>query len=37
MFDAACEFLKDLIALMPYIFGIYFLFDMIGSLFFGKK
>ena len=37
MFEIAEQFLVQLIDLMPAIFGIYLLFDLIGSLLFGKR
>ena len=37
MFEIAEQFLVQLIDLMPAIFGIYVLFDLIGSLLFGKR
>ncbi len=36
MFEIAIQFMTQLIGLMPAIFGIYILFDLIGSLLFGK-
>ena len=37
MFDVATTFLSQLISLIPSIIGIYILFDLIGSLLFGKR
>lgn len=37
MFEIAEQFLVQLIDLMPAVFGIYLLFDLIGSLLFGKR
>lgn len=37
MFDVACQFFEQLIMLIPGIIGIYILFDLIGSLLFGKS
>lgn len=37
MFEIAEQFLVQLIDLMPAVFGIYVLFDLIGSLLFGKR
>ena len=37
MFEIAEQFLVQLVGLMPAVFGIYVLFDLIGSLLFGKR
>lgn len=37
MFEIAEQFLVQLVDLMPAVFGIYVLFDLIGSLLFGKR
>lgn len=37
MFDIAIEFMKQLVDIMPACFGLYILFDLIGTLLFGKK
>lgn len=37
MFDIAIEFMNKLIDLMPGIFGLYVLFDLMGTLLFGKR
>lgn len=37
MFEIAEQFLVQLIDLMPAIFGVYVLFDLTGSLLFGKR
>lgn len=37
MFDIATNFMVQLVYLMPGVFGIYILFDFIGSLLFGKR
>lgn len=37
MFEIANQFMVQLIDLMPAVFGIYVLFDLIGSLLFGKR
>lgn len=37
MFPIFNEMLKQLVELIPAILGLYFLFDMIGSLLFGKR
>lgn len=37
MFEIAEQFFVQLIDLMPAVFGIYVLFDLIGSLLFGKR
>jgi len=37
MFDAAIEFLKQLVYLIPGILGIYILFDCVGSLLLNKR
>lgn len=37
MFECATQMLVQLIDLMPTIIAVYVLFDLIGSLFFGKN
>lgn len=37
MFDIATQFMIQLINLIPGVFGIYILFDLIGGLLFGKR
>lgn len=37
MFDIAIQFMIQLISLIPGVFGIYILFDLIGSLLFNKR
>lgn len=37
MFDIAITFMKQLVELIPPIFGIYVLFDLIGGLLFGRR
>ena len=37
MFDIASQMMVQLIELLPAIFGIYVLFDLIGSLLFSKR
>lgn len=37
MFEIATQFMVQLVSLMPAVFGIYVLFDLIGSLLFGKR
>jgi len=37
MFECAEQMLIQLIEIMPYIIGIYILFDLTGSLFFNKR
>lgn len=36
MFEIAIQFMVQLVELIPAVFGIYILFDLIGSLLFGK-
>lgn len=36
MFEVATQFMVQLVLLMPAGFGIYVLFDLLGSLMFGK-
>ena len=36
MFDIAIYFMVQLVSLIPAVFGIYILFDLIGSLLFNK-
>lgn len=37
MFDCALTFLTQLVSLIPGVIAIYILFDLIGSLLFGKS
>ena len=37
MFDVSIQMLVQLVNLMPAIFGLYVLFDLIGSLLFGHR
>lgn len=37
MFECAEQMLIQLIEIMPYVIGIYILFDLTGSLFFSKR
>lgn len=37
MFDVATNFMVQLVELIPAVFGIYVLFDLLGSLIFGKR
>lgn len=37
MFECAEQMLVQLVQLMPAILGIYILFDLVGSLLFGKR
>lgn len=37
MFDIAIQFMVQLVEFMPAIFGLYVLFDLIGSLLFGSR
>lgn len=37
MFDVAIQFMEQLITLIPGIIAIYLLFDLLGSLLFGKR
>ena len=37
MFEIASQFMVQLVNLIPAVFGIYVLFDLIGSLLFGKR
>lgn len=36
MFDVAIEFMIQMVELIPGVFGIYILFDFLGSLIFGR-
>lgn len=36
MFEVAIQFMVQLVELIPVVFGIYILFDFLGSLLFGK-
>ena len=37
MFDIATNFMTQLVDLLPAVFGIYILFDLLGSLLFSSK
>lgn len=37
MFDIAISFMVQMVELLPGVFGIYILFDFLGSLLFGKR
>ena len=37
MFDIAIQFMVQMVGLIPAVFGIYILFDLIGGLLFGKR
>ena len=37
MFDISMEFMKDLANCLPAFIGLYFAFDFLGSLLFGKR
>ena len=37
MFEIAIQFMVQLVSLMPAVFGVYVLFDLMGSLLFGKR
>lgn len=37
MFDIATQFMVQLVEYMPAFFGIYIIFDFMGSLIFGKR
>ncbi len=37
MFDISIQFMVQLVDLLPAVFAIYVLFDLIGSLLFGKR
>jgi len=37
MFEIAIQFMVQLVGLIPGIFGIYLIFDMLGGLLFGKR
>lgn len=36
MFEVAIEFMVQMVELIPGVFGLYILFDFLGSLLFGK-
>lgn len=36
MFEVAIEFMVQMVELIPGVFGVYILFDFLGSLLFGK-
>lgn len=37
MFDVSIQFMVQLVGLLPAVFAIYILFDLLGSLLFGKR
>lgn len=37
MLECSTQMLVQLIGIMPQVIGVYLLFDLIGSLFFGKR
>lgn len=37
MFDIAIQFMVQMVELLPAVFGIFILFDLLGSLLFGKN
>ena len=37
MFDIAIQFMVQMVGLIPAVFGLFILFDLIGGLLFGKK
>lgn len=37
MFDIAIQFMVEMVGFIPAIFGIYIIFDLLGSLIFGKR
>ena len=37
MFDIATQFMVQLVGLIPAVMGIYLIFDLMGSLLFGKR
>lgn len=37
MFDIATQFMVQLVDLIPAVMGIYLIFDLMGSLLFGKR
>lgn len=37
MFDVAIQFMVQMVELIPGVFGIYILFDLLGSLLFNKR
>ena len=37
MFDIATQFMVQLVGLIPGVMGIYLIFDLMGSLLFGKR
>ena len=37
MFDVAAHFMVQLVDLIPAVIGIYLIFDLLGSLLFGKR
>lgn len=37
MFDIAIQFMVQMVGLIPGVFGLFILFDLLGGLLFGKK
>lgn len=37
MFDIAIQFMVQMVGLIPAVFGLFILFDLLGGLLFGKK
>lgn len=37
MFDVAIQFMVQMVELIPGVFGLYILFDLLGSLLFNKR
>ena len=37
MFEVVVTFMVQLVGLIPAVFGVYILFDLLGSLLFGKR
>lgn len=37
MFEVAVQFMVQMVGFIPAVFGIYILFDLLGSLLFGKN
>lgn len=37
MFDIAIQFMVQMVGFIPAVFGLYIIFDLLGSLLFGKK
>lgn len=36
MFEVSVNFMKELVGFIPFYIVLYFIFDMVGSLFFGR-